>query len=67
MRGENERPFSLLPNIFNAKGMFYIVLLSLCCGHVDTILALSFVHACQNTKPVIIYPFSPYPNTSPYF
>lgn len=51
-RGQSECRPAPLHNILNANGLFHIVLLPLSPGPVDTILVFSFVHACQNTKPV---------------
>lgn len=48
----------LLNNFFNAKGMFHIVLCALCCECVGAVPVLSLDHARENTKHVIIYPFS---------
>lgn len=39
------------------KGRFHSVLCPLSAGCVDTILVLSFVHACQHTKLVIYLSF----------
>lgn len=56
-------------NIFNVKGLFHIVLQSLSTGRVDTILVLSFVYACQNTKPFnyLFLFLKKKLNTNPYF
>lgn len=58
---------AMLCNIFNAKGLFHIVLQPLSTGCVDTILVFSFVQARQNTKPFnyLSPPF--FSNTNPYF